>query len=176
MAHGDTSERTSEFISLFTRHEREIFSYILSLVPNWSDAQDIQQVTNIRLWEQFGEYEVGRDFGVWGRSIAHFQVLTHRKRQSRRRTLSDHCLELVAAEAQSQAGLTEDRVSALHHCMGSVNERNRWLLDQVYGHGQTISTLAPQLGKSSAATYKILARLREQLHACIERRLESEAS
>jgi len=170
------AQRTREFVALPTQHDREIFSYILALVPHWADAQDIQQATHIRLWDQFDEYDPAKDFGAWGRSIAHYQVLTHRKQTARRQTFSDHCLDLIAAESDRQAPDNEDRVEALHRCLKSLDDSGRWLLEQVYAHGQQVSAVAETLGKSAAATYKTLARLRQRLHRCIERRLKGQST
>jgi DNA-directed RNA polymerase specialized sigma24 family protein len=45
-------ESRRQFIRLMTKHERLVYGYILSLVPNWADADEILQETNIRLWEE----------------------------------------------------------------------------------------------------------------------------
>ena len=71
-------ESRRQFIRLMTRHERLVYGYILSLVPNWADADEILQETNIRLWEEFEKFETGTNFAAWAVRVAHFQVLTWR--------------------------------------------------------------------------------------------------
>ena len=63
-----------------TKYERMVYGYILSLVPNWADADEILQETNIRLWEEFEKFQPGTNFAAWAIRVAHFQVLTWRKR------------------------------------------------------------------------------------------------
>lgn len=44
------SESTrEEFVRLLTQHQRRVYAYILGIVPNWNDADEILQETNIRL-------------------------------------------------------------------------------------------------------------------------------
>src|SRR5205814_6679679 len=71
-------EARRQFIRLMTRHERLVYGYILSLVPNWADADEILQETNIRLWEEFEKFQAGTNFAAWAIRVAHFQVLTWR--------------------------------------------------------------------------------------------------
>src|SRR5580704_11881026 len=45
-----------QFVRLLTGNERRLKSYILTLVPNLADAEQIAQDTSLRLWEQFDRY------------------------------------------------------------------------------------------------------------------------
>ena len=87
----DESQR--QFVRLMTKHERLVYGYILSLVPNWADADEILQETNIRLWEEFDKFVLGTNFAAWALRVAHFQVLTWRKRVSRSRLVFDQRVE-----------------------------------------------------------------------------------
>jgi len=42
---------------LLAKNERRLSQYVLALVPNWADADDLIQQTKVRLWEQFGQYD-----------------------------------------------------------------------------------------------------------------------
>ena len=62
-SHSPTNdERTREYLRLLGQHERRLLGFILSLVPNWADADDIAQEVKIRLWEQFDKYDPAKDF------------------------------------------------------------------------------------------------------------------
>ena len=74
-------------------------SYILTLVPNLADAEQIAQETSLRLWEQFDRYDPSLgDFSAWARTIAHFQVMTYRKKLSRERIVFSSALIDALAE------------------------------------------------------------------------------
>ena len=62
---GDPSDAQQRFLSLFLRSEREIFRYVVALVPNLADADDIVQQTAIALWEKFDSYDPEKPFTPW---------------------------------------------------------------------------------------------------------------
>ena len=41
------NDRSDEFMRLLTEHDRGVFLFILSLVPNWADAEEVHQETNV---------------------------------------------------------------------------------------------------------------------------------
>ena len=54
-----------EFVGLLMGSQQRVFSYILTLLPNVADAQDVLQETSIVLWRRLAEYEPGTDFTAW---------------------------------------------------------------------------------------------------------------
>ena len=58
----DTRKR---LMLLMTRHQRQIFGYIYTLVPNRADAEDILQETSLVICEKFDEFKEGTDFVAW---------------------------------------------------------------------------------------------------------------
>ena len=64
-----------QFTSLLLRHHAALLGYILSLVSNWSDAEDILQQASVVMWRKFGEFQPGSDFRSWGCQIAKFHAL-----------------------------------------------------------------------------------------------------
>lgn len=165
-------DRNSRFVRLLTRNERRVYAYILSLVPDWSDADEILQETSIRLWEQFDRFEVGSDFGAWACTIARYQVLTHRKKQARSKLVfSDEFLSLVEEEHNAQPDVLDDRREALERCLDLISDRNRQLLRLCYEPNATVAGVAKQVGRTVASTYKTLQRVRLALHDCINNRL-----
>jgi RNA polymerase sigma-70 factor (ECF subfamily) len=164
-------------VRLLTQAERRVYAYILSLVPRWADAEEILQETNVRLWEQFADFQPGADFGSWACTVAYYQVLTFRKRVRREQShLSQEFVELVAEESRQSADEIDLRVSALEECMAKLLPSQRQLLNHCYGSRLSIKDASKQLNRSIAAVYKSLERIRLLLHECIERRLREERS
>jgi RNA polymerase sigma-70 factor (ECF subfamily) len=54
-----------EFIRLLTANQSRIYAYIVSLVPNFNDADDIMQETTTMMWERKEDFESGTDFVAW---------------------------------------------------------------------------------------------------------------
>ena len=80
-----SSARTEDFLRLLDQHESSLRAYILGMVVNWNDAQDLAQETRMRLWQQFANFDQSKDFGAWARAIAYYVVLAHRKAKSRQK-------------------------------------------------------------------------------------------
>ena len=57
-------DNIQQFLLLLGRHERWLQAFVLSLVPNWADADDIVQEVRICLWQQFDSYDPTKDFGA----------------------------------------------------------------------------------------------------------------
>ncbi len=166
------------FIAFLTKHEKHLNNYILTLVPNLADAEQIAQETSLRLWEQFEEYDPSAaGFIVWARSIAYFQVLTFRKKAGRERLVFNS--ELVDALADRAAGRfhrLSDRHEALIDCLDKLPEHSREIIRLYYFVGLKLRTAAEQLGRSIAATEKAVVRIRRLLHGCVEDVLRKEGA
>src|SRR5687767_14761314 len=166
----DESQR--QFVRLMTKYERLVYGYILSLVPNWSDADEILQETNVRLWEEFDKFVLGTNFAAWAIRVAHFQVLTWRKQVSRSRLVFDQSVvESLAEEPFWTDEAFDARQQALGDCVSELPDHSRQLLQQCYARGHKIKDVAVRLKRSPAAVYKALERVRVALHTCIERKL-----
>jgi RNA polymerase sigma-70 factor (ECF subfamily) len=150
-----------------------VYGYILSLVPSWTDADEILQETNIRLWEEFDKFVLGTNFAAWAIRVAHFQVLTWRKQVSRNRLVFDQrVIDALAEEPAWADEAYEARHEALGECMSKLPDHSRDLLRRCYLRGNKIKDVAERLQRSPASVYKALERIRTTLHACIERRLK----
>ena len=57
------AESRKQLVTLLTRHQRQIFSYIYVLVPNRTDAEDLLQETSLVICEKFADFTLGTDYG-----------------------------------------------------------------------------------------------------------------
>jgi RNA polymerase sigma-70 factor (ECF subfamily) len=165
------------FLRLFLQNERRLYAYILTLLANFADADDVLQEASLVMWDKFDEEHPPDDFTAWGCRIAFFKVLDLRKKRQRSRIqFSQAMLERIAETAVEQAdalGL-DDRRAALAGCIEKLNPQDRDLLTRRFSHGASIQAIAAQLGRSADTVYKTLARIRRALFACVTRRLETE--
>lgn len=169
------SQRTGEFLRLLGIHEERTKAFVFSLVPNWTDAQDIAQDVRLRLWEQFDTYDPSKDFGAWARTIAFYQVLAYRKRlRGRQVQLGQESLELVAATFNASVDHFEARGNALQRCLARLATAKRRILLRCYTGRETIRQVAESLGRSFETVRKSVFRTRTQLASCIKRELGAE--
>jgi len=171
---GTSREKGKLFLRLFLENERRLYAYILTLVANRADADDLLQDTSLVMWDKFDEGQPPRDFVAWGCRIAYFKVLDFYKKAGRSRVqFSQAMLEHISDTALEQSGslqLDERRV-ALAGCIEKLSERNRDLLERRYSDGATTQSVAVQLGRSIDAVYKALAKVRQALFDCVTRSL-----
>ena len=82
-----------------------MFAYILSLLGNRTQAEDVMQETNAVLWRKAHEFKLGTNFGAWMLRVAYFQVMAHRRKITRDRLVfDDDFLADIADYAQQQTG------------------------------------------------------------------------
>lgn len=163
------------FVRLLTQNERRVYGYILTMVVDWNDADEILQETNVRLWEEFGRFEPGTDFAAWAIRVAHYQVLTWRKKRGRSRLVfGDEAIAALAHQDASRDADDGSRQAALAECLKQLSAANRDLITRFYSGSKTIREIAEGFGRSTEAVYKRLQRVRLQLHRCIEQRLATE--
>ncbi len=173
-----TPDASAEFVRLYTASQTEIHRYILAMVPDRENAQEILQETVLDLWKKLDQYDRDQPFINWACRFALYQVLKFRRAQGKAgKLLSPEMLEQLAAE---QAAEPDDervqRQQALQGCLAQLPPQDRTLLEQRYGHSQSIKQTAAEMGKTVDALYSRLKQLRKALYHCVQRRLAEEVS
>jgi RNA polymerase sigma-70 factor (ECF subfamily) len=167
---GDDASRKPHFVSLLTANYYLIHSFILTMVPNKTDSEDILQNTIMYMWEHFGDFSPGTRFLSWAVAIAKFQVLTYRKAMTRSKIhLSGAALDLVAEENVKLSTQVDERYEALQKCLKKLPERELDFLKKRFMQGSSIRELAEDIGTSLNVVYKRLAKIKGILLDCIRR-------
>lgn len=165
---------SAEFLQLFTHHQRRLFLYILSQIPNPIDAEEVQQETNVVIWSKYSQFRPGTNFLAWVSQIANFEVMKFRSRRKRdRMQFSDEFLETVSREALERSDELEERRKALIECIEKLRPKDRELIQQRYAPGERGKHLAEQIGRPANSVYQSLGRIRRSLMECIQRRLST---
>jgi RNA polymerase sigma-70 factor (ECF subfamily) len=165
----DSNAAQQRFLSLFLRSEREIFRYVAAMIPNVKDAEDIVQQTALALWEKFDTYDASRPFTPWACRFALNKCRQWIERRQRWQLLLDHGLaEELAQRREELQPEFEQRLSYLEVCLGKLPSDQRSLVDAYYYERVDVEAMAGRLGKSVAATYKNLQRIRQVLQSCVE--------
>jgi RNA polymerase sigma-70 factor (ECF subfamily) len=165
------------FLRLFLQNERRLYAYVLALLPNRADADDVLQEASLVMWDKFDPERPPDDFAAWGCRIAYFKVLDFRKKRQRGRALfSQAMLERVADTAAEQAATLQldERREALAGCIEKLRPRERDLLARRFTDGASVESIAAGAGRSADAVYKALAKIRLALFDCVTRRLAAE--
>ena len=165
----------AEFVQLFTRHQRRLYLYILSLLPNPVDAEEVLQEANLVIWAKFSEFKSGSNFLAWACQIAYYEVLKAREKKRRDKLqFNPELLELLAEEGVAQSDLLERRRLALVYCLGKLRDRDRELIQSRYSPGENGQSVAASLKRPANSIYQSLSRIRRTLLECVNRRLATE--
>lgn len=164
--------QVEKYVELLAANYHRIYAFILGLVPNNVDADDIMQETCIVMWKKFADFELGTDFVAWAVTIAKYRVLTFRKnRKSPGLQLSEETVELLATEQVPMLDEAEDRLKALKHCLNKLPGPDRNFVKMRYEEGRSVADIAKQCGKSIFSIYRITARINNILLRCVNRKL-----
>jgi RNA polymerase sigma-70 factor, ECF subfamily len=165
----DSAADQQRFLSLFLRSEKEIFRYVAALVPNIADAEDIVQQTALALWEKFDAYDPALPFTPWACRFALNKARQWMERRQRWQTLLQEGLaQEVAQRREELRPELECRLRHLESCLAKLPEEQRTLVEGYYFRRVAIEQLADRSGRTVAATYKALQRIRQSLQFCIE--------
>lgn len=175
----DDCQQSEEFISLITRHQVTLFAFLLSIVPNPQDAEDVLQRANVVLWRKREQFTLGTNFKAWAFAVAKWEALGFLKTRKRESWLvyNEELTSLVAERLASLPDASlQTRPDALHSCLSQLSKSHRRLILERYQSGCSIKDCAERFGRSEAGLRVTLHRIRIALRQCIDRHHQSETA
>lgn len=175
----ETSDLNSEdehyemFVSRFAHYEPDLRRFIRSLLPTWTDTDEVLQQTAIVIWRKFDQYDPETNFMKWACVIARFEALAYRRKMARDRLVfREDVLELMAEEGAGELDSRTVEHEALEACLLAMPEKQRQFITLAYTPGVKIKEMAKEAGVSAASFYMRLKRLRRQLMQCMESKIQ----
>jgi RNA polymerase sigma-70 factor (ECF subfamily) len=169
------SPRTQEFAELFEQHRRRLRGFILTLVIDRHEADEVLQETALVLWRKFDEFQAGSNFFAWGATVARFQILQRFERSRRERLIFQPAtLEAIATQVLADEDVLETRQRLLVGCLADLTASQHELLEERYRQGLSPRKMAQRRASTVAAIYQQLSRIRRGLARCIERHRRAE--
>lgn len=165
------ADEGEEFLRLLNEHERKITLYVMNLVRDRGDAEDILQETRVVMWRHFHKFELGSNYLAWGRKIAFNQILTYRRKHKKRAELSDAFLESVAFEISKNERRYDRRTEALKSCVLKLSRPHRQILLMRYTRDMEVDDIGREVGRSEGAVYRLLSRIRIMLQDCVTKQI-----
>jgi RNA polymerase sigma-70 factor, ECF subfamily len=158
-----------QFVRQLADVQRGLYAYILQLLPNRTDADDVLQATNLVMWSKRAEFLEGTDFSAWAARIAYYEVLTCRKRTHRDKLRFDDALvEQLAREATAETGQMDSILRMLRTCMEKLSPSDRDLIRLQYTDDLPPREIAARVGRSPGAIAQAMHRIRMSLLKCID--------
>lgn len=165
------SQDMQKFVELLTAHQARIYSYILSLVPNFTEAEDIMQETSKMMWSRFEDFELGTNFPAWGMKIAYFRVLDYRKKHKKDHSFcfTTDVLQQIESDSRSHQDRSREYLMHLRQCLGKLTKKDKHMITMRYEQNLKVKDMAAFWDQSVQNIYQHLNRIHAVLHACVRR-------
>lgn len=160
--------KSEHFFRLYTAAQKRIYAYLLIMVHNHSDAEDLHQETASILWERFDEFDPGKSFAAWAIGIARNKALDFLKSKQTSRPLFSHKFyNDISRIAALESADTDKRLKALRDCMKKMSLQNQQLIHLRFEKGNSVKKISQMSAYSADAVYKKLSRIYAVLQNCI---------
>lgn len=176
MPQANAAPHDEAFIRALTGSQQALFAYILSLLPNPTEARDVLQDTNVVLWRKAADFRPGSNFNAWACQVARLEVLAHRRDHARdRHVFHDELLDKLAVEAESRAEASDRRTELLEGCLRELTGHQRELIHERFLPGGSVQEMAERRGRTPGSISVTLSRIRTLLRKCVEQRRKQDA-
>ena len=156
------------------RYQQQVSWIVSSLLDDHHAAEDLVQQVFVNAYVALPQFERGRDFGRWIRTIARNAVREELRRRSRyghRLKVYYQTLAARLTDDDNASSYEESLGEALRECLERLSPDAAELVRQRYREGKDFDDLAARLGTSANAIRNRLCRARAKLRQCIERKL-----
>jgi RNA polymerase sigma-70 factor (ECF subfamily) len=157
------------FFQLFIGCQNRIYTFLLMMVHNDSDAEDLLQETASAMWEHFDEFEQDRSFTAWGIGIARNKALNFlRKNVATRAHFKEETYTRIIEIATQNPDNQAEHLKALKTCLEKLQPLDRKMITLRYERNVAIKKIGEIFGRSPAGIYKTMARIHAVLERCVK--------
>lgn len=167
-------QTTRDFVALMSVNQMQIYAYVMSIVGNSNDADDIMQNTSAFMWEKFCEFQKGTDFVSWGIAIAYFKIKEFRKQKSRCQ-FSDELLDELHRKSQEKTANIGIFIEKLQECLNKLPPSDLNIIKLRYEAGNSIKRISQRINVTVQAVYRKLSVLHGILSRCIRHSIIQES-
>jgi RNA polymerase sigma-70 factor (ECF subfamily) len=158
-----------KFVRLLESVQGQLFGYILGLIPNRHDAEDVLQQTNVILCKKEEEYDSDKgSFHTWAYNIARYQIMAHRTKHRRSKLcFSNELTEVLAAESIDYE-TPQIKQQALNKCYKKLPEHMRKIAELRFKRDLSMKEISLHLKRPVGSVTATLSRIRSNIMACIK--------
>jgi RNA polymerase sigma-70 factor (ECF subfamily) len=170
--------------ALVARYQNRLYRYLLRIVREQADAEDLFQQTWVRVAERIGQYDAQRNFDAWLFSVARNLAIDHLRRvrpDSLDEPISSDiegetkAARLVSKERPAVDGLLErERAGQIEIAMGELPVSYREVLTLRFEEEMKIEDIARVLQIPLSTVKSRLRRSLEQMRQSIEAKYPNE--
>ena len=164
--------KSDRFFNLYNSVHLRLYSYLLTILHNSNDAEEVLQETASLLWGKFDEYQEGSNFGAWAVKIGRNKALQFlKKHKQTRRIFDDNFYDKVSQYAEKSSNEADARLKALKACVDKLPEHVKKLLSMKFTKEMSYRKISQQTGRTTNSLYQVFWKIMQTLKDCIERQL-----
>lgn len=166
------------FHRLLYRNQNHVYAYVLSLIGNYADADDVMQETISVMWQKFDEFKPGSNFVCWGISIARFKILDYRRGKQKNRELCQYNNEFFdqfEAEVARSDRSSDEKFDVLRTCIRKLKGRYLTVINLRFQEDLNPATISHRCGISVSNVYQTLSRAYSMLLTCMNGQVSAPA-
>jgi RNA polymerase sigma-70 factor, ECF subfamily len=156
---------------LFARHQVGVYRFVLRLVRNEANAEDLISEVFLDVWRQAGKFEGRSAVSTWLLSIARFKALSMLRRRTEDElddeaagAIEDHSDDPEVALAK------KDKGKAMRECLSELSNEHREIIDLVYYHEKSVEEVAGIVGIPEATVKTRMFYARKKLSELLKER------
>lgn len=155
------------------KYQGMLMSYALRRLIDWSEAEEVVQLTFIRSHQKLEEFDHEKDFGIWLCVTCKYLIMTElekRRRETSNKTKYRDELELELLSATPTPSESEpgDEFPALKLCISKLKSEAASLVEYRYFGNKSCQQIANEKGRSITWVTSNLSRVRKLLRTCLE--------
>ncbi len=163
-------QQTELLACMLSKYHRRIYGYVLALVPNFNDAEDLFQETLLVICRRFDEFDPDTNFLAWGLEIARRKVIKFRQTQSKSKIIFNESMLTEYQKCQkSHMTMIEQKSMALKSCIKKLSPNDQNLLRIRYDLNDNIKEIAKKVNRPIHGLYKVFTRIHLNLRECVNR-------
>jgi RNA polymerase sigma-70 factor (ECF subfamily) len=171
------TDQVTHVQSLFVQHMAAVRGFVVSLVSDFSLADDVMQETFLTVTQKAADFQLGTNFRAWVMKIARYKTL---QLLEKARPFQDRFAPEVIAALSAQDGAEdwhmEQQIAKLRLCLESLAPRAREIVELRYQQAHNPPEIARRVNWSVDAVHVALSKARVTLRDCISRKLAQEHS
>ena len=167
----------AQFALLYDRHMTGVYRYLLSMVGNVKDAEDLTSQTFLEALENLHRYRGHGDFRAWLFRIARNKSIDHYRRHRRDTAWADGA-DYVDGDQQSPEAAAENALAVAHvlRQLRTLSADRAEVVSLRLFAGLEVSEIASALGKPEPAVRMLLHRGLRDLQTRIPNSFRESAS
>ena len=165
-------EKQDLFHRLLFRNQNRIYAYVLTLIGNYTDADDVMQETISVMWQRFEDFQTGTNFVSWGIAIAHYKILEYRRNKHKSGRIcqyDNNLLEKLGYEVASNESLFDEKFAILRKCVEKLKGQYITVVKLRFQEDLNTTAISDRCGISVANVYQILSRAYSMLISCMHK-------